>query len=375
MGLFNKLKNEFIDIIEWLDPSNDTIIHRFDRYQNEIKNGAKLTVRESQQAVFINEGELADVFKPGMYELKTENMPLLSTLKGWKYGFNSPFKAEVYFINTKQFLDQKWGTKNPITLGDDRFGMFEVRAFGTFAYRVTDAGKFIKEVAGTDGQFTTDEINNQLRSIIVTRFTDAVGEGGVPVEKLASNLNEISELVMTKIKPEMEEYGVLITKFLLENVSMPDDIKKEIFEYSRLDKINMQKLQQFKTAKAIENVSNQEGGAGGFMGAGLGFGMGQGMFNTMQQNQQQMNQNPQNVNNGGAGMPPPMPGQFKFFIAVNGQQQGPYEMGLMQQMINAKQINQQTNVWREGMAAWAPAGTVTELMGLFGSIPPPLPPQ
>ncbi|HLP13163.1 MAG TPA: SPFH domain-containing protein [Flavobacteriales bacterium] len=375
MGLFNKLKNEFIDIIEWLDPSNDTIIHRFDRYQNEIKNGAKLTVRESQQAVFINEGELADVFKPGMYELKTENMPLLSTLKGWKYGFNSPFKAEVYFVNTKQFLDQKWGTKNPITLGDDRFGMFEVRAFGTFAYRVTDAGKFIKEVAGTDGQFTTEEINNQLRSIIVTRFTDAVGEGGVPVEKLASNLNEISELVMTKIKPEMEEYGVLITKFLLENISMPDDIKKEIFEYSRLDKINMQKLTQFKTAKAIENVSNQEGGAGGFMGAGLGFGMGQGMFNQMNQQNQQMNQNPQNFNNGGAGMPPPIPGVVKFFIAVNGQQQGPYEMGLMQQMVNAKQITPQTNVWREGMAAWAAAGTVPELMGLFNSVPPPLPPQ
>ncbi|HYG50620.1 MAG TPA: SPFH domain-containing protein, partial [Flavobacteriales bacterium] len=245
----------------------------------------------------------------------------------------------------------------------------------TFAYRVSDAGKFIKEVVGTDGQFTTDEVNNQLRSIIVTRFTDAIGEGGVPVEKLASNLNEISELVLTKIKPEMEEYGLTVTKFLLENVSMPDDVKKEIFEYSRLDKINMQKLQQFKTAKAIENVSNQEGGAGGFMGAGLGFGMGQGMFNAMQNQNQQMNQNPQNFNNGGAGVPPPIPGQYKFFIAVNGQQQGPYEMGLMQQMINAKQVNQQTMVWREGMPAWAAAGTVTELMGLFSAVPPPLPPQ
>jgi len=372
MGLFNKLRNEFIDIIEWLDASNDTVVHRFDRYQNEIKNGAKLTVRESQVAVFINEGELADVFKPGMYELKTENMPLLSTLKGWKYGFNSPFKAEIYFVNTKQFIDQKWGTKNPITLSDDRFGMFELRCFGTFAYRVTDSGKFIKEVVGTDGNFTTEEVNNQLRSIIVTRVTDAVGEGGIPVEKLAGSVNEISDMIQGKIKTEMEEYGITVTKFLVENLSMPDDIKKEIFEYSRLDKLNMQKLTQFKTAKAIENVSNQDGGgAGGFMGAGLGFGMGQGMFNQMNN----MNQNQQqNMNNGGS-VPPPLPGQVKFFVAVNGQQHGPYEMPMLQQMIQNKQITQQTMVWKEGMPAWIAAGSVPELSSIFGATPPPLPPQ
>lgn len=372
MGLFNKLRNEFIDIIEWLDPSHDTIVHRFERHQNEIKNGAKLTVRESQVAVFINEGQLADVFLPGMYELKTENMPLLSTLKGWKYGFNSPFKAEIYFVSTKQFIDQKWGTKNPIILNDDRFGMLEIRAFGTYAYRVGDAGKFIKEIVGTDGDFTTDEVNNQLRSIIVTRVTDACGEGNIPIEKFAGNVNEISEMIQGKIKTEMEEYGINITKFLLENVSMPDDVKKEIFEYSRLDKLNMQKLTQFKTAKAIENVSNQEGGggAGAFMGAGLGFGMGQNMANQMGNMNQQ-----NNMNNGGNGMPPPPPPAMKFFIAVNGAQQGPYEMAMLQQMIVGKQITPQTMVWREGMAAWAAAGTVPELASIFGAAPPPLPPQ
>lgn len=366
MGLFNKLKNEFIDIIEWLDPSNDTIVHRFDRYNNEIKNGAKLTVRESQVAVFINEGELADIFPPGMYSLKTENMPILSTLKGWKYGFNSPFKAEIYFVNTKQFLDQKWGTKNAITLNDDRFGMFEIRAFGTFAYKVKDAGKFIKEVVGTDGTFTTEEINNQIRSNIVTRFTDVAGEGNLTAESFARNMNELSDLVHGVMKKEMEEYGLDITKFLVENVSMPDDIKKEIFEYSRLEKINMQKLQQFKTAKAIENASNNEGGAGMFMGAGMGFGMGQGMYNQMQNNM--------NMNNSGGAMPPPVPGVVKFFIANNGQQQGPYEMPMLGQLIKGGQVNQQTLVWREGMAAWTPAGQVAELSSLFGSVPPPVPP-
>lgn len=153
MGLFDKLKNEFIDIIEWVDSSKDTIVWKFPRYQNEIKNGAKLTVRESQVAVFMNEGKIADVFQPGMYTLNTENMPILATLKGWKYGFNSPFKVDVYFVNTKQFIDQKWGTKNPITVDDKRFGLIELRSFGSFAFRVSDAGKFIKEIAGTNENY------------------------------------------------------------------------------------------------------------------------------------------------------------------------------------------------------------------------------
>jgi membrane protease subunit (stomatin/prohibitin family) len=163
MGLFDKLKNEFIDIIEWQDSSADTIVWRFPRYQNEIKMGAKLTVRESQVAVFLNEGKIADVFQPGMYSLETQNMPLMSTLRGWKYGFNSPFKADIYFVSTRQFIDQKWGTKNPITLSDERFGMIELRAFGSFAFRVTDAGKFLKEVSGTDGDYTTEDVTGQLK--------------------------------------------------------------------------------------------------------------------------------------------------------------------------------------------------------------------
>ncbi|MBS1650911.1 MAG: SPFH domain-containing protein, partial [Bacteroidetes bacterium] len=194
MGLFDKIRNEFIDIIEWVDNTNDTIIWKFPRYQNEIKNGAKLTVRESQVAVFMNEGQIADVFQPGLHTLSTENMPILTTLRGWKYGFNSPFKVDIYFVNTKQFIDQKWGTKNPITLNDNRFGFIELRSFGTFAYRVTEAGKFIKEIAGTNERYTADEVAEQLRSIIVTKFTDAVGEGNIPIEKFAANLEELSKL-------------------------------------------------------------------------------------------------------------------------------------------------------------------------------------
>ena len=163
MDIFGKIKeklsNEFIDIVEWLDYTDDTIAHRFERYQNEIKNGAKLIVREGQTAVFVNEGQLADVFTPGTYELTTKNLPILATLKGWKYGFNSPFKAEVYFVNTHLFTDEKWGTKNPVTLSDERFGLVEIRAFGTYAFRISDAGKFIIDIVGTDNNFTNYEIN------------------------------------------------------------------------------------------------------------------------------------------------------------------------------------------------------------------------
>ena len=147
MGIFDKLRGEFIDIIEWTDDTQDTIVYRFERHNNEIKSGAKLTVRESQVAVFVNEGQIADVFTPGMYTLTTENLPILSTLKGWKYGFNSPFKAEVYFVNTKRFTDLKWGTANPIMMRDADFGVVRVRAFGSYAMRVSDAARFLKELA------------------------------------------------------------------------------------------------------------------------------------------------------------------------------------------------------------------------------------
>ena len=174
MGIFdeikNKLKHEFIDIVEWLDSSDDTIVHRFERYQNEIKNGAKLIVREGQTAVFVNEGQLADVFTPGTYTLNTKNLPILATLKGWKYGFNSPFKAEVYFVNTRLFTDEKWGTKNPVMLSDERFGLTEIRAFGTYSFRINDPGNFVVNVVGTDNNFANFTPGKQMVCLIHNRY-------------------------------------------------------------------------------------------------------------------------------------------------------------------------------------------------------------
>ena len=217
MGLWDKLGQEFIDIIEWLDPSRDTMVWRYPRYDNEIKNGAKLVVRESQIAVFVNEGEIADVFDPGTHELRTANLPILGKLKGWKYGFESPFKAEVYFVNTRRFVDQKWGTKNPIMLRDQEFGPVRLRAFGTYAFKVNDPSAFLKEVVGTDGEFTTDEITDQLRNIIVSRFADATGESKIPVLDMAANYNELGDVLLDAIKDDMTQYGLELTKMLVEN--------------------------------------------------------------------------------------------------------------------------------------------------------------
>ena len=362
MGIFDKLKHELIDIIDWTDSSGDTLVWKFPRYENEIKMNAKLTVRESQQAVFLNEGVIADVYQPGMYTLTTQNMPILATLKGWKYGFESPFKADVFFISTRQFVDQRWGTKNPITLSDERFGMIELRAFGSFSYRVTDGGKFIKEIAGTDGLYTTEDINGQLRSLIMTKFSNAVGNGNFPIEKFAANLEELSQLVQDKLNVDFESYGLKITKFLIENVSMPEELKKEIFDYSRLNKIDMQKLSQFRTTQSIETAAANEGIGGVGVGLGVGMGIGNMVSNNFNQAQQGLN------------TPPPPPQPLQFFIAVNGQQTGPFGAEQMAQMAQGGSLTRESLVWKAGMAAWAQAGSVGELASVFTLVPPPPPP-
>lgn len=364
MGLFDKLRNEFIDIIDWTDNTNDTVVYKFPRFQNEIKMGAQLTVRESQIAVFMNEGQIADVFQPGMHTLSTQNMPILSTLKGWKFGFNSPFKADVFFVSTKQFIDQKWGTKNPITVSDPRFGFIELRSFGNFAYRVTDGGKFIKEIAGTQDRYTTDELAEQLRTLVVTKFTDAVGEGNIPIEKFAANLDELSKLGQEKLNTDFVEYGLTITKFLVENVSMPEELKKEIFNYSRLGAIDTAKLAQFNAANAIKDAANNQGLGGAGIGMGVGMGMGNMVTNMMNQN----------MASTGMNTPPPPPPMVQFFVAVNGAQTGPFSVQQLQAMAESGQFNRQSLVWKQGMAGWLAAETQADLAAVFGSMPPPPPP-
>lgn len=369
MGFFDKLKeklsNEFIDIIEWLDYTDDTIAYRFERYQNEIKNGAKLIVREGQTAVFINEGQLADIFKPGTYTLTTENLPILSTLKGWKYGFDSPFKAEVYFINTRLFTNEKWGTKNPVTLNDNRFGLVEIRAFGTYAFKITEPGVFIKDIVGTNGNFTSFEINEHLKSLIATRFTDTIGEAGLPIELYAANTSELSESCREIMKPEFLSVGMSLERFYIENVSMPEELKKEIFEYSRVEKIDLDKLTRFKTAQAIESAAKNEGGtAGAGMGMGMGFAMAQQMASSLQPKPTTPN----------TPAPPPVPQPVSYYYAQNGQQQGPVTFEQLQSLFAGRTVNRDSLIWKQGMDNWKPLQEIDELKTfLGGNTPPPLP--
>src|SRR5437879_4742902 len=213
MGLWDKLKGELIDIIQWTEPSNnDLLAYRFPRYDNEIKMGAKLTVREGQNAAFVSEGQLADIYKPGMYTLETQNMPILSTLKGWKYGFESPFKAEVYFVNTRQFTDMKWGTANPLIVRDAEFGPVRLRAFGAFAARVVDAPKLLRELVGTDPQFRTEEVQEYLRQLIVGQLGAAFAAAEVPLLDLAAQQPAIGAKLATVLTGELANVGIEISK-------------------------------------------------------------------------------------------------------------------------------------------------------------------
>ncbi|MCC6180814.1 MAG: SPFH domain-containing protein [Bacteroidia bacterium] len=369
MGLWDKIKGEFIDIIDWTDSTNDTIVFKFPRFQNEIKMGAKLTVRESQVAVFMNEGTIADVFQPGMYELSTQNIPILSTLKGWKYGFNSPFKADVFFISTKQFINQKWGTKNPIMLRDAEFGPIRLRAFGTYAFKVNDAAKFLKEISGTDSQYSVDEVNEQLRNIAVSRGMDALAESKIPVLDLSSNTDEVSKIITDKIKPEFNEIGLDLTKFLIENVSLPPEVEQALDKRSSMGIIgNLGAYTQFQAANAMEEAAKNPNG-GGMMGAGMGAGMGFGMMNQMGN----AFQNQQFNGNTGTNTPPPPP-ITQYFVAVNGAQTGPFNLQQLQQMAVSGQFTRQSLVWKQGMSGWLAAESQAELQSIFGSVPPPPPP-
>ncbi|SEM62249.1 Membrane protease subunit, stomatin/prohibitin family, contains C-terminal Zn-ribbon domain [bacterium A37T11] len=374
MGLFDKLRNEFIDIIEWVDDSKDTIVWKFPRYQNEIKMNAKLTVRESQVAVFLNEGTIADVFSPGMYTLSTQNMPILSTLKGWKYGFNSSFKADVFFVSTRQFVNQKWGTKNPVMLRDNEFGPVRLRAFGSYAFKVQEAGAFLKIIAATNPTFTVEDINEQLRNLAVSRGMDAIAESKIPVLDLAANYDECSQIIFEKIKPEFTELGLELTKFLIENISLPSEVEAALDKRSSMGIVgNLGAYAQFQAANAMEK-SAENTGSGGIVGAGLGVGLGASIGSQMGgifQNNSIQGNPPPPVS--GAGAPPPIPAGISFYVASNNQQSGPHNLEELKSLISSGQLTKDTLVWTTGMETWASADSADVLKSLFDHVPPPLP--
>jgi membrane protease subunit (stomatin/prohibitin family) len=373
MSLWNKLRGELVDIVEWVDDTRDTMVYRFQRHNNEIKYGAKLVVREGQVAAFVNEGRLADVFYPGTYTLETQNLPILSTLRGWKYGFNSPFKAEVYFISTRAFTGRKWGTKNPIMLRDPEFGPVRLRAFGSYAMKISDPPAFLRQLVGTDGRFTLDDLTDQFRDMVVARFADILGESRIPALDLAANYDELGRFVSDRIHDDFKTFGLEIVTLLVENISLPPEVEQALDKRTSMGVIgNLSAYTQFQAANAMEEAARNPSGnmAAGGMGMGMGFAMANQIAQAMNNpaGQQQQPASP-----AGPTTPPPLPTASAFFAAINNQQAGPFDLDQLQQMIGSGQITRATLVWRPGMSQWIAAGEVGELNNLFVQMPPPLP--
>ncbi|MEL6248641.1 MAG: SPFH domain-containing protein [Cyanobacteria bacterium J06648_16] len=363
MGLFEKVRAEFIDIIEWLDPTQDTIAYRFERFQNEIKMGAQLTVRPGQMAVFVSEGQVADTFGPGQYRLETQNLPILATLKGWKYGFNSPFKAEIYFFSTKIFTNLKWGTANPVTIRDPELGPVRLRAYGSYTMQVANPRDLLEQLVSTDGLFQTDEISDHIRNLIISSFSSWVSRDQTPLFDLASNYPQMGEQLREVMQPNMQELGLELQKLIIENVSLPPEVEEALDKRASMGVLgNMQQYTQYQAANALEASANNPSG-GGNPGLDLGVGLAMG-----QQMAQAFNQQPQApaAPAAPAAPPPPMPAAA-WHITRNGQNHGPFSTD---QLI-ANGLTADSYVWKAGMNGWVQANQVPELQPVLNSVPPP----
>ena len=364
MSLMNKMRAELIDIIEWVDDSRHTIVWRFPRYHNQIKHGAQLIVRPGQVATFVRQGEVADVFGPGQYRLETRNLPILSTLAGWKYGFDSPFKAEVYFASTRQIADLKWGTPNPVMMRDPDFGSVRVRAFGTYTLKTMDPRVLLKELVGADSTFEAEEITELLRSIINTAFADVVAKSEIGILDLASNYQDLSDEVRRLVLERIDdEYGLEVPQLYIVNISVPAEVEQALDTRSSMSVIgDMAAFQSYQLGQAMPAAAANP--AGGLAGAGVGLGMGMAMAGPMMQ---------------GAGAapppqtPPPPPAPSVWHLAENGQTSGPFTMEQIAQGISAGRVRPETLVWTAGMSGWTAAGQAPPLAGLFQAAPPPPP--
>ncbi|MCZ7650550.1 MAG: SPFH domain-containing protein [Thermoanaerobaculia bacterium] len=382
MGLIDNIKqqigSQFIEIIQWLDETNDTLVWRFPVYNQEIKMNAQLTVRENQAALFVNEGQAADLFGPGRHQITTQNVPILTTLRGWKYGFQSPFKAEVYFFNTRLFTDLKWGTANPVMMRDTDFGMIRVRAFGTYAMRIADPKLFFASVVGTQGLTTTDEITGQLRSIVLSKLSDAIAESKIAALDLASHYDELSAFGRQVIGPEFASFGLELSRFFVENISLPEEVEAAIDQRSKLGVLG-DRMGQYTQMQAAEAIKVAAANPGGLAGAGVGLGAGVGMG-------QMMGQAMQGVAAGApAATPPPPPGAVaapppppagsapRWSLAVGGQTYGPYTDEALRAMLAAGQVAPDAMAWHPGAAGWAPVASYPGF-GTPAAAPPPPPP-
>ena len=352
MGLFGWLFGQFIDVIEWKDNTQDTIVWRYPRGDSEIKYGAKLTVRESQIAVFVDKGEIADVLTPGIYELETDNLPILTNLQHWDHGFESPFKAEVYFINSKRF-SQKWGTKNPILLRDTEFDIVRLRSFGSYEFKVKEPKTFLREVVGTDGHFTVDEVDTQLTNLILAKLPTILAEHEKSVLDMARDYETFGNFLKEQLQPEFNKYGLELEKLLVENISLPQEVEEAIDKRtSREVSGDLNDHLKYQTAEGIS-----KGGTASEM-ASMGAGMA--MANEIGKSF-----------NSSSATPPQVPTVKPFYIVKAGKADGPHELEVLKEMINKGELKENSYIWQEGLEGWIEASTL--LGDFFNTTPPPVP--
>jgi len=289
MGLFDFIKGEFIEVIDWVETDKETILWKFPDKDANIKYGAQLTVRESQQAVFLDEGQLADIYDPGRYELVTENMPVLTTLRSWDKGFDSPFKCDVYFISTRTFTDLKWGTPNPIILRDPEFKQVRVKAFGTYFIKVVQPDAFFREFAGTNSILRISDLEASLRDIVAPKFAEAVADAKVSVLDLVAHYTELGEAITPILQQELTPFGIELVKFHITSTTLPKEVEEFYDKMTNMNMVDdMNKFTRFQSAQSIEKAAeNEGGGAGEGIGMGMDFGMAKMMMDQQQQSKQE----------------------------------------------------------------------------------------
>jgi membrane protease subunit (stomatin/prohibitin family) len=358
MGFIDKLRAELIDIVEWVDDSRHTLVWRFPRYHNQIKHGAQLIVRPGQSAILVHRGRIADVFGPGQVRLETGNLPVLATLAGWKYGFDSPFKAEVYFVSTRQVTDLKWGTPNPVLMRDADFGPVRVRGFGTYTLRAKDPKVLLGELVGTDSAFEADEIHELVRAIVSQAFADVVGKAEVALLDLASRYAELSEEVRRVAESRIDdEYGLEIPQLVIVNVSVPAEVEQALDARTSMGVVgDLGAFQSYQLSRSLPAAAANP--AGGLAGAGVGVGMGMALAGRFAE--------------GTAATPPPPPQAAGWHLAEGGRSVGPLSQDELARAVAQGRLTPETLVWSAGMREWAPARTVPALAALFGG-PPPIP--
>src|SRR5258705_3618137 len=286
MSLRDFIAKQWIDVIEWVEPEEGILAYRYPMQDREIQNGGKLTVRDSQAAVFVNEGKVADSFRPGLYTLNTETLPILTYLKNWDKAFKSPFKSDVYFFSARIQTDQHWGTQNPISIRDKEFGAIRLRGFGIYSYHLSDAKSFYSKISGTRDLYRVADLEGQLRNTIVAKMTDAFAASQVPFLDMAANQGALAEKTGEQLKPAFTEYGLTLDTFVVENLSLPDELQKVLDQRISMNVLgDMGKFTQYQVAQAIPIAAANEGGGAVGMGAGLGAGvaMGQAMMDAVKQ--------------------------------------------------------------------------------------------